>query len=82
RILAIPSFRLETLLEVVEVFLCLAEVISRLMQALELDADHRLAGSLVLAMKGVEQGCQLLRVHDVAETRQALSVAMALGGAD
>ena len=46
------------------------------------DADHRLAGSLVLAMKGVEQGCQLLRVHDVAETRQALSVAMALGGAD
>ncbi len=45
------------------------------------DADHRLAGSLVLAMKGVEQGCQLLRVHDVAETRQALSVAMALGGA-
>jgi dihydropteroate synthase len=46
------------------------------------DAGHRLAGSLVLAMKGVEQGCQLLRVHDVAETRQALSVAMALGGAD
>lgn len=45
------------------------------------DADHRLAGSLVFAMKGVEQGCQLLRVHDVAETRQALSVAMALGGA-
>ena len=45
------------------------------------DADHRVAGSLVLAMKGVEQGCQLLRVHDVAETRQALSVAMALGGA-
>ena len=46
------------------------------------DADRRVAGSLVLAMKGVEQGCQLLRVHDVAETRQALSVAMALGGAD
>ena len=48
----------------------------------EMCIRDRLAGSLVLAMKGVEQGCQLLRVHDVAETRQALSVAMALGGAD
>jgi len=45
------------------------------------DADHRLAGSLVLAMQGVMQGCQLLRVHDVAETRQALAVQMALAGA-
>jgi len=42
------------------------------------DADHRLAGSLVLAMQGVAQGCQLLRVHDVAETGQALAVQMAL----
>ena len=46
------------------------------------DADNRLAGSLVLAMAGVAQGCQLLRVHDVAETRQALAVQMALGSAD
>ena len=45
------------------------------------DADHRLPGSLVLAMQGVAQGCQLLRVHDVAETRQALAVQMALAGA-
>ena len=45
------------------------------------DADHRLAGSLVLAMQGVAQGCQLLRVHDVADTRQALAVQMALAQA-
>ena len=45
------------------------------------DADHRLPGSLVLAMQGVAQGCQLLRVHDVAETKQALAVQMALAGA-
>ena len=45
------------------------------------DADHRLPGSLVLAMQGVAQGCQLLRVHDVAETRQALAVQMALAKA-
>ena len=42
------------------------------------DADHRLPGSLVLAMQAVAQGCQMLRVHDVAETRQALAVQMAL----
>ena len=44
------------------------------------DADRRLPGSLVLAMAGVAQGCQMLRVHDVAETRQALAVQMALNG--
>ncbi len=37
-------------------------------------ADARLAGSLALALKGAEQGAQLLRVHDVAETVQALKV--------
>ena len=41
-------------------------------------ADQRLAGSLGLAMAAVVQGCQLLRVHDVAETRQALAIQMAL----
>ena len=47
------------------------------------DSDHRLAGSLGLAMATVVQGCQLLRVHDVAETRQALAIQAALaGGAD
>ena len=47
------------------------------------DSDNRLAGSLGLAMATVVQGCQLLRVHDVAETRQALAIQTALaGGAD
>ncbi|MBV8686267.1 MAG: dihydropteroate synthase [Alphaproteobacteria bacterium] len=36
--------------------------------------DARLAGSLALALKGVEQGVHLLRVHDVPETVQALRV--------
>lgn len=37
-------------------------------------ADGRLPGSLALALAGLEQGVQLLRVHDVAETRQAVKV--------
>ncbi|HMJ92680.1 MAG TPA: dihydropteroate synthase, partial [Allosphingosinicella sp.] len=40
----------------------------------EAPADRRLSGSLTLALKGAEQGAQLLRVHDVAETLQALRV--------
>ena len=40
----------------------------------EAPADQRLAGSITLALKGAEQGVQLLRVHDVAETVQALRV--------
>jgi dihydropteroate synthase len=40
----------------------------------EAPADQRLAGSLALALKGAEQGVQLLRVHDVPETIQALRV--------
>jgi dihydropteroate synthase len=40
----------------------------------EAPADQRLAGSLTLALKGAEQGVQLLRVHDVPETVQALRV--------
>jgi dihydropteroate synthase len=40
----------------------------------EAPADRRLGGSLTLALKGVEQGVQLLRVHDVPETVQALRV--------
>lgn len=40
----------------------------------EAPADQRLAGSVALALKGAEQGVQLLRVHDVAETVQALRV--------
>ena len=41
-------------------------------------ADQRLAGSLVLAMAAYRQGAQILRVHDVAETVQALAVEQAL----
>jgi len=40
----------------------------------EAPADRRLGGSLTLALKAAEQGAQLLRVHDVAETLQALRV--------
>jgi dihydropteroate synthase len=40
----------------------------------EAPADRRLPGSLALALKGADQGAQLLRVHDVPETVQALRV--------
>lgn len=41
-------------------------------------AGQRLAGSLALAMAAYRQGAQLLRVHDVGETAQALAVEQAL----
>lgn len=37
--------------------------------------ESRLAGSLAAALDGVAQGVQIVRVHDVAETRQAIAVA-------
>lgn len=40
----------------------------------EAPAGERLAGSIALAVKGADLGAQLLRVHDVAETVQALRV--------
>ena len=40
----------------------------------EAPADRRLGGSIALAMKGADAGAQLIRVHDVAETVQALRV--------
>ncbi|MEG3125287.1 dihydropteroate synthase [Sphingomonas sp. GB1N7] len=40
----------------------------------EAPADQRLGGSVALALKGVEAGVQILRVHDVAETAQAVRV--------
>ncbi|MDQ3145074.1 MAG: dihydropteroate synthase, partial [Pseudomonadota bacterium] len=40
----------------------------------EAPADKRLAGSLTLALKAVDQGAQIVRVHDVGETVQALKV--------
>lgn len=41
-------------------------------------ADERVPGSLALAIKGVTEGAQLLRVHDVAETAQAVAVTKAM----
>jgi dihydropteroate synthase len=41
-------------------------------------AAERLPGSLAAALHGAGQGAQILRVHDVAETRQALAVARRL----
>jgi dihydropteroate synthase len=35
-------------------------------------ADQRMPGSVAVALAGVAQGAQVIRVHDVAETRQAL----------
>jgi dihydropteroate synthase len=40
----------------------------------EENADVRLAGSIALAVKAMEAGVHLLRVHDVAETVQARTV--------
>jgi dihydropteroate synthase len=40
----------------------------------EAPADQRLGGSLALALKGADAGAQLIRVHDVFETVQALRV--------
>jgi dihydropteroate synthase len=40
----------------------------------EAPADRRLGGSVAFALKAVEQGVQVLRVHDVFETVQALRV--------
>jgi dihydropteroate synthase len=40
----------------------------------EAPADRRLGGSLALALKAIEQGAQIIRVHDVYETVQAVKV--------
>jgi dihydropteroate synthase len=40
----------------------------------EASADKRLGGSIAFALKAVEQGAQIVRVHDVPETVQALRV--------
>jgi dihydropteroate synthase len=40
----------------------------------EASAEARLGGSVFLAMKAVEQGAHILRVHDVPETVQAVQV--------
>lgn len=45
-------------------------------------ASERLPGSLALALAAAVRGAQVLRVHDVAETAQALAVQRALDDAD
>jgi len=40
----------------------------------EAPADKRLPGSLAFALKAADQGAQIVRVHDVSETVQALRV--------
>src|SRR5205823_5911165 len=40
----------------------------------EAPADQRLGGSIAFALKAAEQGVQIVRVHDVFETVQALKV--------
>jgi dihydropteroate synthase len=40
----------------------------------EAPADKRLGGSIAFALKAVDQGAQIVRVHDVFETVQALRV--------
>jgi dihydropteroate synthase len=40
----------------------------------EAPVEARLGGSVAMALKGAELGAQILRVHDVAESAQALRV--------
>jgi dihydropteroate synthase len=44
-------------------------------------APERLPGSLAAELAGLDQGVQILRVHDVAETRQAIEVWRNIAGA-
>lgn len=46
----------------------------------EPEASRRAPGSIAAALAGVAQGVQIVRVHDVAETRQALRVWTAATG--
>jgi dihydropteroate synthase len=42
----------------------------------------RVPGSIVVALEALRQGAQVLRVHDVAETRQAVALWQALNGSE
>ncbi|WP_431299138.1 dihydropteroate synthase [Tabrizicola sp. BL-A-41-H6] len=44
------------------------------------DPAARMPGSVAVALAGVAQGVQMVRVHDVAETRQALRLWLAVNG--
>jgi len=45
------------------------------------DASDRMGGSVAVALFGARQGVQILRVHDIFATRQALDLEWAIGGA-
>lgn len=45
-------------------------------------AQERMSGSVAVALEGVAQGAQIVRVHDVAETRQALNLWQAVTTGD
>jgi dihydropteroate synthase len=45
------------------------------------EPKDRLAGSLACALAGAERGVQMIRVHDVAETRQAINLQQAIAAA-
>jgi dihydropteroate synthase len=47
----------------------------------EQTASARAPGSIAAALEALRQGAQVIRVHDVAETRQAVAVWAALNGA-
>ena len=47
-------------------------------ELLQRDVEQRLAGSLAVATAAVLAGASMLRVHDVAETVDAVKVAVAL----
>jgi len=42
------------------------------------DPEQRAPGSIAVALGAVAQGVQILRVHDIAQTRQALNLTMAV----
>lgn len=44
-------------------------------------AADRMAGSVAVALHGLRQGVQILRVHDTFETRQAFDLELAISGA-
>lgn len=43
------------------------------------DAADRVGGSIAVALEGLRQGVQMLRVHDVKETVQAVRLFEAMG---
>jgi dihydropteroate synthase len=46
------------------------------------DAADRVAGSVAVALHGARQGVQVLRVHDISETKQALDLEWAINRGD